>query len=70
MASLLARPLAEPATYMFNFAQGCTSNSWVKGALRPEIEAIARYLPWGEIGRKLGSGSSPVPGVPAAEIPR
>jgi hypothetical protein len=49
-------------------------------ASRPEIEGIAHYLPWGEIGRKLGSGSSPVPGlgpgtkweqsVPAAEIPR
>ncbi len=49
-------------------------------ASRPEIERIAKCLPWGEIGRKLGSGSSPVPGigpgtrqeqgVPAPELPR
>ena len=34
MASSRARPLAEPATYMFNFAQACTSRSWVRGARR------------------------------------
>jgi hypothetical protein len=48
----------------FLFAQGVHVEIMGQGrASRLEIEGIAKYLPWGEIGRKPGNGSSPVPGI-------